>query len=139
MYRYREYYSMIFTHAHTRMHTHTHTHTHPYSLSMPFQKEDFVMVQSTPATPSRMKRPQSSAFLGGRLSLPPFMSASSSSNLTHSQTGQNSSLVRMVSLCAFVVTLLFSHSYGLSPCASYRNTLYVFLTYKHLHACTRGI
>ena len=86
------------THTLTILYIYPHT-PHPHSLSMP--KEDFVMVQSAATTPTRMKRPQSSAFLGGRFSLPPFMSPSST-NLTHSQTGQNSSLVRMVSLCALL-------------------------------------
>ncbi|XP_064390424.1 dmX-like protein 2 isoform X2 [Halichondria panicea] len=56
------------------------------SLSMPFQK-DFVIIQS-----NRMRKPQSSAFLSGSLSLSTFTYPSATS-ITHSQTGQSSSMV----------------------------------------------
>lgn len=69
-----------------------------HSQSMQFPREDFVMIQST--TP-KMRKLQSSNFLSGRLSLTP----NTSTSLTHSQTGRNSSLVRMVSSCAYIYSV----------------------------------
>ncbi len=81
------------------------THTHTHSLSMPFQKEDFVMIQS-----NRMRKPQSSAFLSGRLSLSTFTHPSTTS-ITHSQTGQSSSLVRRVSPCDHMTSIITTCPY----------------------------
>ena len=99
-----------YTHTHTLTHTHTHahTHTHTHSKSLIFPKEDFVMIQSATAVPQRMSRPQSSAFLAphGRHSIAPFTPTLTS--ITHSQTGQNSSMVS-VSLCDFFFAFEISH------------------------------